>query len=193
MIISIMIKWFSKLNKKVTFSLYLPPYAPKKGVRLQQKHETTILINPRTNNQIADGIFANKPGQYWIKTADCTCVAFVGRTSAGIVHAGWRGLASGICQKMKSFFDEEIDVYVFPFAKKCCYEFGKEEGIKYFGKSYLTKNDNRFYLDMDRILHNQLGNNISLSKECTICSKDLASRRGNKKGFNWIKMEISDI
>ena len=187
-----MIKWFSKLNKKVTFSLYLPPYVPKEGIRLQQKHKTTILKNPQKNNQIADGIFANKVGQYWIKTADCTCVAFVGRTSAGILHAGWRGLASGICQKMKKLFDEDVDVHVFPFAKKCCYEFGKKQAIKHFGKSYLFKTGNKLNLDMGRILNDQLGDNISLSKECTICSKGFASRRGNKKGFNWIKMEIHE-
>lgn len=192
MIISIMIKWFSKLNKKVTFSLYLPPYVPKEGIRLKQNHKTTILTNPQDNNQIADGIFASKAGKYWIKTADCTCVAFVGQTSAGIVHAGWRGLSSGICQKMKNLFNEKVDMHVFPFAKRCCYEFGKKQAIKHFGKSYLRKNGNKFHLDMQQILNDQLGRNISFNEECTICSKGFASRRGNKKGFNWIKMEISD-
>ncbi len=187
-----MMKWFSKLNKKVTFSLYLPPYMPKEGIRLQQKHETKILKNPQHNNLAADGIFATKAGRYWIKTADCTCVAFVGAKSAGIVHAGWRGIASGICQKMQGFFNGEVDIHVFPFAKECCYEFGKKQGMEHFGKPFLINRDNKSFLNMGKILRSQLGENISFNQECTICSTGFASKRGYKKGFNWIKMEISE-
>ncbi len=190
MIISIMIKWFSKINKNVVFSLHFPPYVPKRGITLNQIHGNKIFTNPKTNKISGDGIFADKKGTYWIKTADCMCIAVVGKDSSGIVHAGWKGLSKGILREMERRVEGEKEVFVFPFAKKCCYEFGENLALKHFEQKYIKNIKGKKHLDMKQILQDQTENNVKFHTDCTICNKQLASKRAGREGFNWIKMEI---
>ena len=190
MIISIMIKWFSKINKNVVFSLYSPPYVPKNGIRLQQIHGKKIFTNPKKDNMSADGIFADRSGIYWVKTADCMCIAVVGKESSGIIHAGWKGLSSGILKEIEKKVKGEKELFVFPFAQKCCYEFGEKLALKHFNKKHLEKTQGKKYLNMKGILQGQSKSKVDFHPDCTICNKQFASKRAGREGFNWIKMEI---
>tara|TARA_B100000029_G_C17591124_1_gene962514 strand:+ start:56 stop:631 length:576 start_codon:yes stop_codon:yes gene_type:complete len=191
MIISIMIKWFSKINEKVVFSFHFPPYVRKKGISMTQIHGNTILINPKKDKMSGDGILASDTGSYWVKTADCMCVAIVGRGSSGIVHAGWKGLNAGVVSKMASMIYGEKEIFVFPFANVCCYEFGKDLAKEHFIEKELLKQGAKNYLDMKKILQKQIQQNIHFHDECTICNKRFASKRAGRKGFNWVEMKIS--
>ena len=79
----------------------------------------------------ADGLYADDPavalGAY---SGDCVIVAMAsprqGRTA--LVHAGWRGLATGILRRAVSVFDDPTDVRVAigPAIGPCHYEVGAE-------------------------------------------------------------------
>ena len=119
------------------------------------------------------------------------CIAVVGKGSSGIIHAGWRGLSKEILKKMEGKVGGEKEVFVFPFAKKCCYEFGESLALRHFGEKYIKNTKGKKYLDMKKILQDQTKNNLKFHTDCTICNKQFASKRAGRKGFNWIKMEIS--
>lgn len=51
-----------------------------------------------------------------IRTADCAPVCLSDGKMTGIAHVGWRGLCSGLVEKMLGQFDRAtLDVYVAPF------------------------------------------------------------------------------
>ncbi len=63
----------------------------------------------------------------WV--GDCAPVVIVGATQQfAVVHAGWRGLASGIIDIAIDAFDEPIERAILgPTIGPCCYEFGPDD------------------------------------------------------------------
>ncbi|MEO6652864.1 MAG: polyphenol oxidase family protein [Ilumatobacteraceae bacterium] len=60
----------------------------------------------------------------WV--GDCAAIVLIGAAREfAIVHAGWRGLASGVIDHAVAAFDEPIiDAVLGPVIGVCCYEFG---------------------------------------------------------------------
>lgn len=79
----------------------------------------------------ADGIFTRIP---WlpiaIATADCVPVVMIGSDSVGVIHAGWRGVATGIIREanrvMHQAGDDVLEAVIGPHIGPCCYEVGDE-------------------------------------------------------------------
>lgn len=65
-----------------------------------------------------------------VRTADCLPVALFSSSAAGVIHAGWRGLASGVLESgleaMRSAGDGPVRAVIGPGARSCCYEAGDE-------------------------------------------------------------------
>jgi YfiH family protein len=66
-----------------------------------------------------------------VLTADCLPVALVGRQAVAMLHAGWRGLASGILAEgvraVRELGDDgPLQAAIGPGAGGCCYEVGDE-------------------------------------------------------------------
>jgi YfiH family protein len=64
-------------------------------------------------------------------TADCLPIALAGRGAVAMLHAGWRGLATGMIasgvQAMRELgADGELSAAIGPGAGPCCYEVGDE-------------------------------------------------------------------
>lgn len=77
---------------------------PVEPVWLQQVHGTEVFYadSPTVDIPVADAVWTDKPDVVLsIMTADCLPVLFTSKSGDCIaaVHAGWRGLASGILQK----------------------------------------------------------------------------------------------
>lgn len=99
-----------------------------------QVHGTRVAVvsaaNRGTKLPDTDGLITNDPAAtVAIYTADCLPVFFVaaGR-AAGIVHAGWRGLAAGIIPEAVRLFGSELGIaptelvaVVGPHIGACCY------------------------------------------------------------------------
>jgi YfiH family protein len=79
----------------------------------------------------ADGLITEHPGvPLTIATADCVPIILEGDRSVAILHAGWRGVASGIVaaglDAMRALGDTPRRAAIGPSIGPCCYEVGDE-------------------------------------------------------------------
>lgn len=75
----------------------------------------------------ADGLFTAAPGPVLaILAADCAPVTLWGSRGVAIVHAGWRGLVTGVVAKGVERVGEVHGAWVGPAIHACCYEVGPE-------------------------------------------------------------------
>lgn len=65
-----------------------------------------------------------------VRTADCLPLALLSPSAAGVLHAGWRGLASGVVASgmaaMAGAGEGPVVAVIGPGARSCCYEAGEE-------------------------------------------------------------------
>lgn len=127
----------------------------------------------------------NKP--LMVMVADCSPILFYDdkQKVIAVAHAGRQGafknIVANTLRAMKHGFDSKAqDVYVSIGASigVCCYEVGSEiyDEAKELGFEYAFEiRDNRFYLDVNKILKHQLleseikEENFEISNECTCC------------------------
>ncbi len=157
---------------------------------------------PPHNEFNYDAIVTNRTGlAICIKTADCVPVFIADKVQKviAVVHAGWRGTASGISAKvirlMKNQYGSlphDIMAAVGPSIAPCCYEvdsitadaFGAQKCKESFLFPQAMKN--KYLLDLPEANRRQLLNcdipetNIELSGYCTMCNQDIFfSHRGS--------------
>jgi YfiH family protein len=113
-----------------------------------------------------------------ILTADCVPVFFADtkRRAAGVVHAGWRGVAGGILAETVTVFKRQFNIAphelyaaVGPHIQKCCYAVGPDM-TKVFGDAVQNG-----HLDLNRAVRVKLEaqgvTRMSFSDSCT-CHQD---------------------
>ena len=120
-----------------------------------------------------------------IKVADCLPIYFVNNVSKtlGLLHAGWRGLSSGIIKKYLDMANKEIHNHLNTYAligpsiQDCCFRV-QEDVINHFdSKFYLKVDAKHFKVNLQKWALNQILNsnikveNIFISKNCTYCNK----------------------
>lgn len=143
----------------------------------------------------ADWIITNlKNTKIWVLLADCNWVIFVWKEYIWAVHAGWKWLKSWIIEKIFDLFlvknekIEDIQIFVWPSIRSCCYEVW-EEFNSYFEEKYLQKRNWKIYLDMKQNIEDRLEKiwikkgNIEIFPECTHCNEKFYSYR------KWDKVE----
>ncbi len=90
---------------------------------MPQKHTNEIVILEKNapRPEAYDGIIATQPGAYGIYTADCVPVVINFGKGVALLHAGWKGLSSGIIAKAFELIKRQFkvrkadcEVYVFP-------------------------------------------------------------------------------
>lgn len=132
--------------------------------------------------------------------ADCLPIALGSETGAGIVHAGWRGLAGGvIAQGVKALRavagEGPIAAAIGPGAGPCCYEVGEEVHAQFAADAAIARRGDN--LDLKALARRQLAaagvktvHDISM---CTICTPSLffSHRRdqgvtGRHAGVIWL-------
>ena len=152
---------------------------PSKIVFASQIHGTSVQkvssVNANSFIPNCDGLITDDKNIYLcIFTADCMPVfmADKNKKAVALVHAGWRGLAAGILNNAVLSFDKnfnikpnDIEVYIGPHIKKCCYTVGKEV-LQAF-----NLNDNNNNLSLAQQAQKQLKflgiENIFVSSYCT--------------------------
>ncbi|MBP9674165.1 MAG: polyphenol oxidase family protein [Bacteriovoracaceae bacterium] len=158
-------------------------------------HGTQILSCEEGNPypKEADGLFMSweKPSCLAIITADCLPLFALGKKGVVALHAGWRGLASGIIQEKKMQECEPEYFYIGPHIRACCYEVSLDFSKNFpQSKAFLTLND-KFYFDLTYEAKNQIHKlfphaMIEESPLCTYCHSSLHSYRREGKGTrNW--------
>lgn len=77
----------------------------------------------------ADALLTDEPGlPLAVRTADCVPVVIHAETAVAVVHAGWRGLASGVIANALAALAEHHPrrAAIGPSIGPCCYEVGTE-------------------------------------------------------------------
>lgn len=103
-----------------------------------QVHGTRVLIASSGNDRRPQGRLESSDGQATaapgvgtlVLAADCLPVALLAPRAVAVIHAGWRGLASGVLEQgvatLRTLCDGEIAAVLGPSAGPCCYEVGTE-------------------------------------------------------------------
>jgi hypothetical protein len=134
-----------------------------------------------------------------VLVADCLPIAVAGDGAAAILHAGWRGLASGIIAEgvravRELGASEPLAAAIGPGAGVCCYEVGEEVHARFEPYGPAARNGRN--LDLKAIARIQLERaGVASVRDlglCTICDEDFFSHRrdrgitGRQAGVVWL-------
>lgn len=98
---------------------------------LRQVHgaDVVVVATPGEHTGVdADAAVTTTPGcRLAVRTADCAPIVLRGRSSVGIVHAGWKGLLAGVVDRavdaMGALDGAPVDAVLGPCIRPGCYEF----------------------------------------------------------------------
>ncbi len=119
---------------------------PENDAQVKQVHGHKIVEVTSTNRVLcrtleADGVFTRESGMaIGVKTADCVPVVVFDQTGTGVaaLHAGWRGMFSGIIPEAIDLFvkqgvrAESLRIHVGPCISSAKFEVGPEVVEEYF-------------------------------------------------------------
>lgn len=118
-----------------------------------------------------------------VAVADCVPVAIVGVGSVAVVHAGWRGVASGVVRRAIRAMDASGDrvkgAVIGPHIGPCCFEVGAEV-VEAVGGYATTTSEGSLSIDLASAIRDQLGGvEIESRTECTMHDDRFYSHREN--------------
>ncbi|RSD29970.1 peptidoglycan editing factor PgeF [Vibrio pectenicida] len=104
---------------------------PTTPIWLNQTHSTTVTEVAESNDVTlnADGLFTREAGLVCsVMTADCLPVLLSNASGSQIaaVHAGWRGLASGIIEQAVAKFQGQVMAWIGPAIGATAFEVGED-------------------------------------------------------------------
>ena len=139
-----------------------------------------------------DGLITNIKNNIYltIQTADCVPIFIIDnrKEMIGLVHSGWKGTSQGIILSAISIFSDygsnlnDVQVYLGPFIKSCCYEI-KNDVAQFFDDKFIICDNNKLFLCLDLKIKSDLLNvgvqnsNIFISDICTYENKKFCSYR----------------
>lgn len=158
---------------------------------MQQVHGSRVVLVSKMNDgetiKDCDGLITNDPSvTLSVRTADCLPISIKDKNNKAIalIHAGWRGLNSGIIKNAIRLMKEKfrtnatsVQVVIGPHICVKHYEVGPEVSVLF---------DNKKNLDLSKVAINQLTElgvvrkNINVDRRCTFEDPDLPSFRKNK-------------
>jgi len=152
-------------NRKIIAETLKLPSAP---VWLQQVHGNRVIkINNRSiSDQQADASYTNQAGIVSVvMTADCLPVLLASHDGLEIaaIHAGWRGLLSGVIANTVALFtDTPIMAWLGPAIGPDCFEVGEELKSSFVSKSnrfngaFTQKSKNKYLADIYQLAATEL-------------------------------------
>lgn len=151
---------------------------------LEQVHSNKVVSLP-TVDTTADAAISESSNFYCaVMTADCVPVLLSNRTGTQVaaVHAGWKGLESGIIANTVHAFScepSEIIAWVGPAICGQCYEVDSQVANRFSAYPLAvtpSENQNKFLLNLPAIAEQQLANvkvtSVTQSGLCTYCQPD---------------------
>ena len=184
----------SSVKARKNMEKLLEPSEPVKW--LKQVHGNRVLKLPEEKNIAeADGAVTNKKRiACVILTADCLPVVFATKSqkAAGVAHAGWRGMVSGVIPNAISALNcnpAEIYVWLGPAIGALSFEVGSEVFDKFIEadsdnkKAFKPGKPGKYYADLYELAYIQLikaginKNNIEFEKHDTFTNSRFHSAR----------------
>jgi len=168
---------------------------PANWATVRQSHGARTLLVDETNygggtgSVEADAMVCRKRGVVLsILTADCLPIALVGKNRIAAVHAGWRGLCSGVIDNVLSagWANEQPVAIIGPAIGSCHFSVG-EEVVRAFRERYpqspefWSKPGGRLHFDLAgaaRWLFARAGISVKDTEApCTVCDSRFFSHR----------------
>lgn len=185
-----------------------PAAAAVASAWLRQRHGVDVLRTAKPGPAgDGDALIVSESGvAATVFVADCVPVLIAAGDSVVAVHAGWRGLASGVLASAvhelsrSSFRDGTLaEAWIGPAIGPCCYEVGEDVAVQVESRSGLevvTRRPGRKpHLDLPLAASRQLAGlgvaPVSTVERCVRCSPDWWSYRrdgahaGRNYGFIW--------
>ncbi len=168
-------------------------YEKNSLVHMKQIHSSLVhIVNEDDNFHTpitCDALITNKPNTpLMVMVADCSPILFYDDVQKviAVAHAGRAGAFKNIVKNVLDCFTNEFEsqaqnIYVVIGASigVCCYEVGKEiyDEACGMGLEYAMQiRENRYYLDVTKILQSQLLacgiKNLEISEECSCCKSE---------------------
>jgi polyphenol oxidase len=148
------------------------------------------IVTPGTVYDHCDGLWSDEPGRAMLLlTADCMPIALArrdgGRPALAILHAGWRGLLSGIVGAgVRALGSRRLEAVIGPSIGPCCYEVGPEVADPFreaFGDDVLRDERLDLWTSAERALRAAGVEHVERFDMCTAChgSRFFSHRRDN--------------
>jgi len=182
-------------------------YKKKSLIHMKQIHSNSLHVVSEDDNfynpKTCDALITNKVNTpLMVMVADCSPILFYDdeQKVIAVAHAGRAGTFKNINKVVvESFINDyntqisSLHVVIGASIGVCCYEVGLEiyEECKELNMKYaIESRDNKYYLDIRKILKKQLlelginEEDIDISKECNCCKNDeyFSYRANNKTG-----------
>lgn len=95
--------------------------------RVEQRHGAVCVAARPGSCGEADALWTGEPGlALCVVTADCVPVVMAAERRLAVVHAGWRGIASGVVTAAARRLGGLAAAWIGPAIGACCYEVGQE-------------------------------------------------------------------
>lgn len=160
--------------------------------QVHQIHSADV-VSTFTSETKADGLIIptkDLDGVIAIKTADCLPVLYYSDDYIALIHAGWRGLKSGILHHR--FLDKKWDeIFIGPCIHKESFEVQADFKTEFPSSSNFIYKDSKIYFDLVSEATQQLqktfpDTKITSSDMCTFKNPDYNSyRRDKTQKRNW--------
>jgi len=135
-----------------------------------------------------DGLWSDDPGQPMLTfAADCLAIAIArtdGERRLALVHAGWRGLSSGVVAAGVAAVGGETAAVIGPAIGPCCYEVGDEVSSR-FDPDLTVDRHLDLWTAAERTLRRAGVDSVERLDLCTCCNPELFfshRRSGEERG-----------
>ena len=158
-------------------------FAPAALTLARQVHGAEIIeVSPGRSGVVgaADGLVTTLVGPVLgILTADCAAVIVAGERGLGILHAGWRGLVTGVIERGVDAVGPIRQAWIGPCIRACCYEVGPEVAAAFDKASLPVAPGMRVDISGAAVtaLKRAGVSDIAVSDDCTGCSSSYFSHR----------------
>ena len=175
---------------------------------MQQSHSNIILeANKSKIMQKCDAIFTRNHGiSCAVLTADCIPILITEKTGKfiGCIHAGWRGLQSGIIEnffrKHAKISKSDFKVLLGPCISSQNYEVKEDifQNFIRYKNRFVKNNSGNYYMDIRNIAYDILTDlgisDVTISRSCTYEGKFYSYRREKRTGrfisLIWFKNDM---
>jgi YfiH family protein len=126
----------------------------------------------------SDGLVTSQSGRALaLLTADCLPIAIAAADGSrlALLHAGWRGLGSGIVEAGAAAVGGPAVAAIGPGAGPCCYEVGDDVAgplSERYGADVISERRADLWLCAERALRAAGIEHVEVAGECTICTPD---------------------
>jgi YfiH family protein len=136
------------------------------------------IVTPGTVYDHCDGLWSDEPGRAMLLlTADCMPIALARREgerpALAILHAGWRGLLSGIVGVgVRALGSRRLVAAIGPSIGPCCYEVGEEVAAPFaeaFGDDVVRDGKLDLWTSAERALRAAGVDRVDRFDACTSC------------------------